>query len=176
MILIIGFCLCTYGCPATPPVDPALPAKEPSRSLDTPPEEPIDLPKPEAAVPPNPASVPSQPIAQTEPPPSTPQQPPEEKPQPPAPPASTASSTEGQSANLKKAKQLFNSAKSKRRAGQFSAAFLEAKEAWNLVQESQNPGEQQLADEIRTELNSLAGKLTPSKQNPPSKFKTLILK
>jgi len=80
-----------------------------------------------------------------------------------------------QAAVLEKANRLLGSAKSKRKAGNDSAAFLDARDAWNLVQGNKDPSFQRLAGEIRAEMDAVANRISASKKDPPSRFRTLIL-
>lgn len=173
IFLIICFCCLNSGCPSTAAIAPVEESVHPPH---TPPEEPVDSPPPEEPALPASTPEPPPPTPQVEPSPPVPQQSAVGTPQGPRPPVSTASPSGAQTASLKKAKRLFDSAKSKRRSGDYSGAFLEAREAWNLIQDSEIQSGQELSVEIREELDFLAGRLTPSKRNPPSKFKTLILK
>ncbi|WP_437193419.1 hypothetical protein [Planctomicrobium sp. SH527] len=173
MIVLVGGTLC--GCPVAPPPKTVIPVEPPVRPASSSSAEPVELPSPETPLPSEDTPDPSQPALPASLPSSS-QKRPEGQPRIPSPsPVSTVSSSE-EAATLKKAKRLLNSARTKRNAGQYSAAFLEAREAWDLVQESGTPGGQQLASDVREELSFLAGKLTPSSVNPPNKFKTLILK
>ncbi len=176
------YCVLINGCdqptpPESPPVETVPQPVEPTEQSPSPPppaqSDSLETSPvlPEAAPPPMPVG-------------ETPRQPdgailPEKKPSPPVKSKSSGATGDGSqadSANRQSAKRRLELAKSKSQSGDHAGAFLEAREAWDLISESQDPSSQQLAEEIQGELRSLAEKLSPGRRPPSDQFKPLILK
>jgi len=175
-ILILWICGASCGCPSAPPQQ-SQPVEQPS--VPGRPSQADSPESPQIAPPENTDSsqINSDSSAQNEnPAPSIPREESSSTPPGEEPAANGRNSSPGdQAAVLEKANRLLGSAKSKRRAGNDSAAFLDARDAWNLVQGNKDPSFRQLAGEIRAEMDTIATRISASKKDPPGRFRTLIL-
>ncbi|SFJ02208.1 hypothetical protein [Planctomicrobium piriforme] len=149
------------GCPAAPSAPPPVPTP------------PVSEPSPPPALQSEP---PSPPIAPPAPPgeatPSIPSAPP---PAPPSPDSAATTNAESAAA-IGRARRLLQAAKGKQAAGDHAAAFLDARQAWNLVEADQHPESQQLAGEIKGELDAIARQISGQGQSPPDRSQPLLLK
>ncbi|WP_437206312.1 hypothetical protein [Planctomicrobium sp. SH664] len=80
-------------------------------------------------------------------------------------------------ADLLQARQLFQQSKSKRSRSDASGAFVDARNAWNLCQGMKDPTCQELAAQIRAEMDQLAEQLSAETRSlPVNENRPLILK
>jgi hypothetical protein len=178
-LLVLWVCCSSVcGCPSAPPPEQPQPVNQPessdSATQEPAPELPAERPGEESSDPsmenasdatPGESAVPTVPQ-------STPGS---------SPPGNDAksedlgSSLKDHAATLNKAKSLLASARAKGKTGNHSGAFRDARDAWNLVQGSQDPLLQNLAQEIRKEMDASAARISESSKEPPSQFRVLIL-